>query len=141
MTDLIEFLRTRLDEDEQTARDALHADAVNPGVWTTEHHNSATHSEPNRCHIAEDRSGNYWSVAHEVFIPNAEHMARHDPARVLAEVDAKRRLVSMFAPKLGEDVEAELAKGNDLPWMGQQALAVLALPYSDHPDYREEWRP
>jgi hypothetical protein len=91
--ELSEFLLARIGEDEAVAREALHPDAVSPGAWVTEHHNSEYHSEPNRAHIAEDRSGHYWSVAHEVFIPIAVHIARHAPARVLAECEAKRRIV------------------------------------------------
>jgi hypothetical protein len=130
MTDLPTWLRAQLDEDERVAREALHPDAVNPGSWTTEHHNSETHSEPNRCHIAEDRAGRYWSVAHEVFIPNAEHMARHDPARVLVEVDAKRKIIDEceVIANLSPDSDTELAK-----WV----LRALALPYAD----RQEWKP
>lgn len=45
----------------------------------TEHHNSQYHSQPGVCHIAEDRKGVYWTVASEVYIPNAEHMAGLDP--------------------------------------------------------------
>ena len=26
-------------------------------------------------------------------------------------------------------------------WLGRSWLARLALPYADHPDYRDEWRP
>jgi hypothetical protein len=61
------------------AEDAQHADAVEPGRWMTEHHGSQYHDRPDTCHIAEDRSGIYWTVASEVYIPNAEHMAGLDP--------------------------------------------------------------
>ena len=65
-----------------------------------------------------------------------DHIARHDPARVLAECEAKRRVVEMQWHHLGED---------DYAWGMEEAkrqiLAELALPYADHPDYREEWRP
>lgn len=70
------------------ATDAYHPDAkYEPGVWMTEHHNSQYHSEPERCHIAEDRRGVYWSVAHEVYIPIAEHMAGLDPATAFRIAD------------------------------------------------------
>lgn len=144
--DLIAFLRARLDEDEQAAQEALHADAVSPGVWTTEHHNSSTHSEPNRCHIAEDRSGNYWSVAHEVYIPNAEHMACWDPARVLAEVEAKRQILDEVVPEIDgmdERINGEWGIGPiaEDDYASVPLLKLLGLPYAGHPDYRQEWRP
>lgn len=63
------------------------------------------------------------------------HIARHDPARVLAECEAKRQIVEMAWVHLGDD---------DYAWGMEEAkrqiLAVLALPYADHPDYREEWK-
>jgi hypothetical protein len=52
-----------------------------------------------------------------------EHMS---PARVLAECEAKRRIVAQFQPSRNGY--------SDL-------LALLALPYADHPDYNPEWRP
>jgi len=114
MSDLVVAIRAAIDEDERIARDALHADAVDPGVWMTEHHNSETHNEPNRCHIAEDRGGHYWSVAHEVFIPNAEHMARHDPARVLHQVAAHREIL-----ELHDNVVRSTPAGTKFIWCPQ----------------------
>ena len=60
--------------------------------------------------------------------PDADHIARHDPARVLAECEAKRRIV-------------EEADGADAQWWEHRYLLALALPYADHPDYRDEWKP
>jgi hypothetical protein len=54
------------------------------------------------------------------------------PARVLAECEAKRRIVDLF-PKAAQD-------GDGWNEAGIQVLEALALPYADHPDYREEWR-
>jgi hypothetical protein len=44
------------------------------------------------------------------------------PARVLAECEAKRRIVEQV---------------NGMEYV----LRLLALPYADHEDYRPEWRP
>lgn len=75
-----EILRRAAGLMRERATDAYHADAkYEPGRWITEHHNSRYHSEPERCHIAEDRRGVYWTVASEVYIPIAEHMAGMDP--------------------------------------------------------------
>lgn len=140
MDDLITFLRACLDDDERVAREALHDDAVRPGQWTTEHHGMGR--EPNTCHIAEDRSGHYWSVAHDVFIPNAAHIARWDPARVLADIDAKRRIIDEHS------LESNGAcRVCTLGWSARPAaypcptVRLLALPYADREGYREEWRP
>jgi hypothetical protein len=105
--------------------------------------------EPNRCHIAEDKGGHYWSVAHEVFIPNAEHIARWDPARVLAEVEAKRRILDVIlAYEAKIDGEWGCCHSADAIGAGRcpeidpneiHALRLLAQPYAGWPGWREEW--
>ncbi len=71
----------------------------------------------------------------------APHFARWDPARVMAECEAKRRIVALEQEWLTE-METILGK---LPGMRATSLtltlALLALPYATHPDYQEEWRP
>jgi hypothetical protein len=94
---------------------------------------------------------------------------RFDPARVLAECEAKRAIVELHRPAPSasfhhgsntgsvaawaavtdpeEDLEADAAcetcgefSEYAVPWPCQ-TLRLLALPYADHPDYDEEWRP
>ncbi len=132
MTNIMEFLLARLDDDEAIARNALHSDATEPGVWMSEHHDSEFNLEPNHCHIAEDRAGHYWTVASEVFIPIAEHMARHDPARVLRDVAAKRAVIAalMEIPEVGKDAGFRAIS---------KSIPAMAAVYSDHPDYQKEW--
>jgi hypothetical protein len=140
--DLVAFLRRCLDDDERVAREALHEDAVRPGEWMTEHHGMGT--EPSTCHIAEDRSGHYWSVAHEVFIPNAEHIARWDPARVLAEVKAKRRILDDYDIVVNAIRRVDDVEGNRLLYARRDArmsdIRWLAQPYAGYDGWREEWR-
>jgi hypothetical protein len=80
----------------------------------------------------------------------AEHVTRHDPARVLAECSAKRRLV-LACRDVGPDraflgarpeglADFPLAPTNQHQ-LAAVTLALLALPYADHPEYRQEWRP
>lgn len=52
--------------------------------------------------------------------PTDIHIARHDPARVLAECAAKRAVIVYSPPK---------------------TLQHLAAIYADHPDYQQEWAP
>lgn len=67
----------------------------------------------------------------------AVHMARWDPARVLAECDAKRRIIEHLQEVAGYVGE----------WCGRcsfdetPTLKLLALPYRDREGYREEWKP
>jgi Family of unknown function (DUF6221) len=95
-----------------------------------------------------------------------DHFARWKPLRVLAEVDAKRRIVVEHRQTTFTDVslgirdEAVCAICHhvlDEPegWPEDQwweppnvqqpfpcpTLRLLALPYADHPNYQEEWKP
>lgn len=58
------------------------------------------------------------------------------PARVLAECEAKRRIVDLCEDNL-RDLSAG---GTGRRQFSSYALQILALPYADHPDFREEWR-
>jgi hypothetical protein len=79
-----------------------------------------------------------WEARHiKVYGPDLSaevraHMAVHDPARVLREIDAKRRVIAEAAEyEPGISGYAEM-------WT---VLRLLALPYADRPGYREEWAP
>jgi hypothetical protein len=70
----------------------------------------------------------------------AGHVARWDPARVLAECQAKRRIVDTCVPRV-EITDMGSADRQFIPGPPDMALLrLLALPYADHPDYRSEWR-
>jgi hypothetical protein len=79
--------------------------------------------------------------ASELHEADARHIAAHDPAYVLADIAAKRRIVATF-------VEVD-AHPNRLVYafMQQQWVALravvagLALPFARHPDYQESWKP
>ncbi|MFE7510084.1 DUF6221 family protein [Streptomyces sp. NPDC057540] len=153
MADLIAFLRARLDGDERTARAAHRPGRTGDGGRG----------------IADGTDGGRTGEAPNAAV--AAHIARHDPARVLAEVHAKRQLLeasaAACAPACGIDGEHAFGRSCALGWMGpveeadggrwihddtgarfaappvttEWTLRVLALPYSGHPDYRDEWRP
>lgn len=59
------------------------------------------------------------------------------PARVLAECEAERRIIDAARAKY----EDSLQGGDDTTSLAEEVLHALALPYSDHPDYDEAWRP
>jgi hypothetical protein len=67
-----------------------------------------------------------------------------DPARVLAECAAKRRIVKDWQTwnhaALTTDYHAN-PNPSAYAHALHRVLQNLALPYADHPDYREEWRP
>lgn len=58
-------------------------------------------------------------------------------ARVLAECEAKRRIVEEHRP--GSDVCD--AHDASFKTVDCDTLLFLALPYADHPDHRQEWKP
>ena len=69
------------------------------------------------------------------------------PARVLAEVEAKRWLLAQYVEHERMDRETFEAEGQharslvSLRAAYLDAVRALASVYTDHPDYREEWRP
>lgn len=71
-----------------------------------------------------------------------DHIARHDPAWVLAECDVKRRIVALHAADADfSESCAMCGTADEFPehWPCGTLLA-LAHPYADHPDYQDEWR-
>ena len=168
MTYLTEFLLARIAEDEAVARGAIDPDR--PGThWRWEVPDDTGDLDAPR-----------WLRTAEVFpttsgvgsLPGfplgfeflAEpsrgmaHIARHDPARVLAECEAKRRIAGLHFVGDAEDWDPEHWACRLCQWdedcdspkhehqhgSGRfpcETLRALALPYADHPDYRGEWRP
>jgi hypothetical protein len=63
---------------------------------------------------------------------DADHIARWDPARILAECEAKRRIVER-AEDHRDSAYGEPEQFIPQPW--HEILRLLALPYADHPDY------
>jgi len=146
---LVEFLRARLDEDEQAATDAAESkdrswrvatdvgDYVNMAVVT------ATAVEK----LQRGYDGSLLVSPGDYVVPCGKedgygagtdlaiHIARHDPARVLADVEAKRRIVESIT------TYALVPTAPLTPWHhhGSEVLRLLALPHVGHPDYRAEW--
>lgn len=97
----------------------------------------------------------YGEPTQEMNSAAAGHIMRHDPARVLAEVDAKRRILAGVEhyldphpgqPCTNEDEDdlyepCELHVAHMKTAVTPYVLRLLALPYVDRPGYREEWTP
>ena len=112
---LTEFLLARIAEDEQDARDAIckcggPACTVELGWYRYGEAMARLENDPAACHVVR------WSLA-----------------RVLAECEAKRRIVDL-APWANNTTYAAMT---DL--LGHLILRTIALPYADHPDYQQEW--
>lgn len=63
------------------------------------------------------------------------HIARHDPARVLREVAAKRRRIEALAEA------AERGLYITATYTAEDALRDEAAVYADRPGYKEDWAP
>ncbi len=137
---LAEFLLARIAEDEDTAR------AATPGPWYWEKPSGVDWSQGEESLMSRhQRDGHdvavlcgwgYDSSGIDAQQADRNHIARHDPSRVLAECEAKRRIVDECTPWVSEPSDDYGAQT-----VSEMTLRFLALPYADHPDYRQEWRP
>lgn len=158
LNDLVTWLRAQLDEDERRAQRA-----------------KQTRS---RYRLIEDPPS--WEVAMQQALactdtvdlaPAHAHMVHHDPARVLRDVEAKRRILDdiLATPHFLDDSQYYGCEaihhshtdedgaifpepnGRDLPTgractcgrddAVNRRVRLLALPLVDLPGYRAEWRP
>lgn len=62
------------------------------------------------------------------------HIARWDPARVLAECEAKRRIIGTFTTSAAQ----HQCDPSEL-FFADEVLRALALPYADYPDFDVSW--
>jgi hypothetical protein len=152
LDDLIAWLRAQLDDDERVARAAV---AHAPGRWVPMYRDvhavvlgNGTHEQR---HVGTAESGEL-----------ATFLSDWSPARVLAEVDAKRRRLDWLAARQhdmgpegfptydscrllvqpGElgDLEVGYCSCGLDGWRNQ-LYRFEALPYADRPGYQESWRP
>lgn len=122
----IAFLLARIAEDEAVAIRICPGRSPDNGHW------NATSFEFAKVHDRE----------------TTKHIVRHDPARVLAECEAKRRIIAaafVVAAKIDGEWgcchTAEQIRDTPLsncygPYVADEFLNPLTLPYADHPDYR-----
>lgn len=133
MADLIAFLKARLDEDEVAAK----ASAAHSGSASWDLRPDDPYEEfPAKVALAGAAYPFPWVVACDP--EDGAHIARHDPARVLREVEAKRALVGWHVPL--EDCEPPQCVVC-LEYMPCRTLRALAAAYSDHPDFDQERKP
>ncbi|SFY32813.1 DUF6221 family protein [Streptomyces atratus] len=134
MDDLMQFLRDRIDEDESVARAAGGANA--DGLRWLDHGSGSG--------LVSDDAGMVVTYDAGVSDQHAAHIAHQDPARALREVEAKRGLLKRYEEP---ETSAVLPDSSNKLTAGVERTVLLevfrhlTLPYADHPDYREEWRP
>jgi hypothetical protein len=146
MSDIAAFIRARLDKDEQVARTAT------PGPWRWTNAGSDTlgeqpvlESESDPTTVVIDATGNHTEGYVCIDAGDQAHIARWDPARALAEVQAKRRIAETHQRIPHRCPMPVIAGENGQLWTDEEGpcytLRLLALPYDWHDDYKEEWRP
>jgi hypothetical protein len=119
--DLVAFINARLDELELAARAAQL-------TWTSDEEDDGR---------VVSMAGVYaYENGYEEPACELAHIALHDPAAVLADVESKRQIVAECHRELTR------TQWNDIPdgtLIAELVLQMLALPFASHPDYDEKW--
>lgn len=137
MVDLARWLGQQLDEDERIARAATRG----PWVWTPETdawdqcgptliRKGTDQPDSDLAEVLAGWGHDAWGL--HVSEADQAHIAEWDPARVLREIDAKRRTLIRC--------EEAMASANPmLVHFAQQTVWEMASVYADRPGFREEW--
>ena len=147
---IVEFLTACLAEDERIAR------AATAGPWRAhdthlgQYGYAATilSGEGNDTDLRAwlpSMSNEPWDETRNVWA-DAAHIAEHDSARVLREIDAKREIVRDFQAALAERDTVEVGADAYHRMVGtvtslRRVVCGLAAAYSHRPGFKEEWRP
>lgn len=138
---LVAWLAARLDEDEAAARATLtdFGRGSTDAAWRADGY--AVVSGASWAIVSEGNHENCEGGASSPVI--AQHIARHDPARVLADVAAKRRIVELHSAPYTWDVRDVTYRYTDRCACREvypcPTLRALAAPYSSIEGFREEW--
>lgn len=147
MMDVVEFLDARLNEDERIARRAGDVrSSGTPGAqnWTYHRERFEVSADVPGWSIAAKKIGGHGDPICDV---DGEHIARWDPARVLAELKAKRLIIELHTPKSSSSglycpTCSDLDLGGDP--VGEwpcDTVRYLTMPYAAHSDCDLAWLP
>lgn len=134
--DVAEFAKARLDEDEAVAK------AATPGPWLALDGGVQSADNESQWPVGETDS--------ERDRADRVHIARHDPARALREVAAKRKRLTLMIEATAEmdklladehagDVARAMAIGRARA--ATVGVKIDAEIWHDHPDYDQKWTP
>lgn len=141
--DIADFLQARLEEDEQAARAAVGEAvfAAQTGRWRFE-----PDSIPVVFAVAADGAKTQAANMEAAWEARERgtHIARHDPARVLAEVESKRVVIASYKAARDSPERWTAASSHVQHVVMKRVVRVLAAAYADHPDYdrggeEDEW--
>lgn len=125
--DLASWLRAQLDADEAVARAVEDNSAPWDGQWKADGPDCL-------------RTYNDWVLFYGHTHPLApglvNHVVRHDPARVLRETDAKRRILHVHV----DQRECERCAWFNDELYPCETLRLIASVYADRAGYDESWR-
>lgn len=131
---IVEFLEARIAEDEAVAR-AIDDKQMDSG-WSVSYNPYGLANTPPGWYITP-----HIGLAYEA--EGGAHIARFNPARVLRECAAKRRIVERYAYIHSLHWDSAAVRSTEevgFRYMeGQIAVQALASAYSDHLDYQEDW--
>ena len=137
--------------EEQFAVDELAAAAAAPGPW----HPNAEHDEVLAVDDIPVAEG--FALSNRQLRATVEHIVLWNPSRVVAEVDAKRRMLAVHAPEpaggsartpgtlqcrhctaLCHSRSGLNCEAPDAPWPCTSVL-MLTLPYGNRPGFDPQW--
>jgi len=131
MDDLVQWFGEQLDTDAARATAAAEEDGPD---WRYDGHAVITR-----------REGDLVAVGSQDFLESerGDHIAAHDPARVLRDIEADRKLLALFVEVGAREVDLDDAVEYAHGWVNAIGMAVhlRASAFSDRPGYREAWRP
>lgn len=133
MSDLVQWLRAQLDEDERIARAACKY--ASPEWHLDEEFGETVLWWPPEFHTPYEQDKHWRGQALDGHL--APHIAAHDPSRALREIEAKRDLLA-FAKGVHDHHETFTT---GVYARLEKTLRLYALAYKDRPGYRDEWRP
>jgi hypothetical protein len=141
MTDLIAFVKARLDEDQKTAEAAAELCGCHPAapVWThigdpDDGDRIVIEGDPHSDRMTKLKLTRKWSRTYQDLF-HGRHIARHDPKAVLADIAFKRQLLVLF------DISNKEGFGGSDGWvLIRDAVYQLAALWSDHKEYNPNWK-
>lgn len=140
--DLPEFVLARVAETEADAR------AAKPGPWIAQSvFEDSPELAPDERRVIADEvdgprvvAGGYDGT---LSVGNARHIARHDPAHVLAWCAAMRAIVKKYeraSYQAGHDDEDLQGVWDEIASTLEQVLILHAQVWADHPEFDPAWR-
>lgn len=130
MSDIADFLRARYAEQRALAL------AASPGPW------QASHEDDEVIAVDGITVAEGFALSGRQLRATVDHIAAHDPAAVLADLDAKLAIVDLMDRTL--DAAEEDSEVDHYGGLGaaEETLCRLAQPFAGHTDHKgEEWAP